>query len=301
MPTEGAARAKRSRIHWNRTLVIQVAALLLLPVVLGFVLGWYDLNPVFAERFTPVGNYAHDYLSGFPDNRLVVEVDYQTSVGPPPTSVLTLLGTRINQTCDKGSVVFEEFPFSSGASSWAESDLLGLEASVRHTWPSAGTMALDYLYLGGSDSSDSGAIGIAYRGSSIAVFEGTIASNSPSSGIGQVLATVFIHEFGHELGLVGIVGSAPNADPNHPYHSNDPNGVMYWAVDSTALLLGILGGPAPPTQFNAADMSDLGSVRSTPILLTEVVPWGVLGASILVAMVIVIRRRRSQSESSEGP
>lgn len=277
---------------------LEVAIVLLLPLVLGYGLGWYDLNPPQAEALSPVGTDAHELLNNFPDGHLVLEFDYQSSVGPPPASALAVLEDRVNETCGKQSITVEEFPFSSPATSFSEGTLLGLEDSVQHTWSSPGTVVLDYLYVNGGDADNPNALGLAYRGASIAVFEATIVAASPSEAT-AITTTVLIHEFGHELGLVGVVGSAPNEDPNHPYHSSDPNDVMYWAVDTTAILGGLLG-TAPPTQFDAADLSDLATVRST-VIPQDVLPWGVVAASLAGALLFVWWERRHRGESAESP
>ena len=73
-----------------------------------------------------------------------------------------------------------------------------------------------------------------------------------------------IYEFGHELGLAPLIGSAKNEDPAHPGHPTGSNDVMYWEVDSTALV-GLLGGGASPNQFDASELSNLNTVRTCPI------------------------------------
>ena len=276
------------RHRWTLALVIQVAVVLAVPIVFGEVLGWFELNPVQAEFLSSVGSEAHELLSSFPDSRLVVEVAYQNSGSLPPPTALNILEQRINSTCSKNSVSVQEHPFTSSQSSFTDSDLLSLEASVRQVWPSPGTMSLFYLYLAGSYAPSNGIIGLAYRGSSIAVFESTIQSNAAGSEVAAVTTTVMVHEFGHELGLVGIIGSAPNEDPNHPGHSNDSSDVMYWAVDSTALLLGgLLGGSAPPTQFDAADLNDLGAVKSAWIP-PELIPVVGTAAAVTAALALAV-------------
>jgi hypothetical protein len=291
MPAANSGPGMPRPRFWTRTLVLQVAVLLATPAVLGVIFGWFDLDPRQAEALSPVGSEAHNLLDGFPDRNLVVEVDYQASVGPPPAAALSALESRINETCTKSSVVMQEFPFESGASQFSESGLFDLEQSVRHSWSSPGTIVLDYLYLDGGDAENGQVIGAAYRGASIAIFEGTIQAMAPAGEAAAVTTTVLVHEFGHELGLVGIVGSATNEDPNHPYHSSDPKDVMYWAVDSTSLFGGLFGGSGPPTQFDSADMADLGTVKSTPIL-EEVIPWAVVGADLAAVGVLVWRQRR---------
>ncbi|MCI4345811.1 MAG: hypothetical protein L3K07_03555 [Thermoplasmata archaeon] len=287
--------------RWSgrRILAVQLAIVLLIPPVLGAVLGWLGLNPTTAESLSPVGSEAHALLNSFPDSKLLVEFAYQESGGPPPAASVSTLLDRINETCQKSNVVVTEHSFASGQSSFSRSDLWALETGNRQSWPEPGTMSLFYLFLAGTYSGDSTVLGLAYYGSSIAVFAGTITS-SAGSGATAVTTTVLVHEFGHELGLVGIVGSASNEDPAHPYHSSDPNDVMYWSVDSTALLAGLLGGSAPSNQFGAADLSDLSTVRSTPIF-QELYPWVVLAATLMIAAVLVLRSHRRGRKSAPNP
>jgi hypothetical protein len=305
-PDPASGPGRRSR-RWLWTLAIQAVLILLIPVILGALLGWFDLNPVEAEKLSSTGMDAHDLLENSPDSNLIVEIDYQASIGPPPRSALQTLGDRINTTTGKSSVTFEEFPFTSSQTNFSSSDLWTLETELRHTWPDWGTMSLFYLYLGGQFAEQGNVLGYAYLASSIAIFGSTIQNDSPAGEATAITTTVMVHEFGHELGLVGIVGSAPNEDPNHPHHSNDPDDVMYWAVDTSALT-GL--GANPPTQFDAADMSDLNTVRST-VIWSEIIPWIVLALSILVALLLVVigirrhrrsvsRERRSSSDRGAG-
>lgn len=266
----------------------ELAVLVALPAVLGAVAGFYEVNPVAAEMLAPVGGEAHLLLDGFPDDSLVVEIAYQSSAGPPPAASVATLFDRINTTCQKTSIRLDEHAFASSQTSFTAGDLTALESQVRSTWPFWGQMSLFYLYLGGSYASAPGTIGLAYRGSSIAVFAGEIATASGVFGAQAVTTTVLIHEFGHELGLVGVDGRAPNEDPAHPYHSDNASDVMYWAVDTTAIG-GITG--SPPTQFSAADLSDLNTVRGTAIPY-EILPWLVLLSSVVVAAVLLLARRR---------
>lgn len=291
-PSPGARRPHPWRVVAAALVVLLVAV----PLALGVLVGWYGINPPAGERLAPVGSEAHALLNSFPADSLIVEIDYVQGWAPPAGAVSLLLD-RINETCDKSSVTVQSYAFGGGGTSFSDADLLALESSNRHTWPTWSTMSLDYLVLNGGYSAASSTIGLAYRGSSIAVFAGTIMADAPSQ-YAAVMATVMIHEFGHEIGLVGIDGAAPNEDPAHAYHSNDPNDVMYWQVDSTALF-GLLGNP-PSNQFDAADLQDLSTVRST-ILVGEVLPWLVLGTLAGAGAGIAfyeLRRQRSRSRSA---
>jgi hypothetical protein len=267
-------------------------------LVLGDSIGFFQLNPVESEMLSGVGDDAHLLLESFPDNTLTVEIAYQQSVGPPPGAAVSTLLDRINETCSKASVSVDEHPFASSATTFGDSDLATLVQQLRHDWPAPGSMSLFYLYLDGSYSPDNSVIGLAFRASSIAIFEGTIDSDSSLFGDATaVTTTVMSHEFGHELGLVGVFGHVPNEDLSHPPHSNDPNDVMYWEVDTTQIAL---LGATPPTQFDAGDMSDLAMMKTT-VIPYEALPWAVLAicctsALLLVYLEIRHRRRKVPSE-----
>ncbi len=274
------------RARWSRARVLVVVVLLLLvPVGLGAGLGWYGLNGPMEERLNPVGAFAHELLNGVPDDRLVVEIAAPSGELPAAASI-SVLWSRMNETLQKGSIDFQLETYGQASGGALTTDgLFALEDQVRQTWPTVGTMSLFYLVVAGSYAGGSSVIGLAYAGSSIAMFASTIPGGIASNP--GVVSTVLVHEFGHEIGLVGVVGSASNEDPNHPGHSNDPNDVMYWQVETTAILGGLLGGQGPPTQFDAADLADLQTVRSTPIG-QEILPWVVVGVVLAAAIAVVV-------------
>jgi len=283
MTGSGPPRGSGRRRVWTRRFAVTVALILAVPVVLGVTVGFFELNPVAAELLTPVGYDAHLLLEPFPDDSLVVEIAYQASAGPPPASAVSTLLSRINETCEKASITVDEHEIGSTATSFTVNGLLSLEEQTRQHWPVPGVMSLFYLYLDAAYGPESDVIGLAYRGSSSAIFEGTIVGDSFLTDAAAVTTTVMIHEFGHELGLVGIIGNAPNEDHAHPPHSDDLNDVMYWEVDTTGI--SVLG-QTPPTNFDAADLSDLNTVKGTPIW-TELLPWAVLATCLIAAALIV--------------
>jgi hypothetical protein len=286
--------SRSPRGGWTRlraAFVVGFLVLLPLPLAAGF--GWFGLNPVQAERTAPVGSFAHHLLTSFPDDRLVVEIASAPGAAPPAASV-SLLWNRMNETLQKSSVRFVTETIATSGASFTTDGLFSVEQADRQYWPSPGQMALFYLCVHGSYAGESGVLGLAFRGSSIAVFSDTIAAVAGGDPA-AITSTVLIHEFGHEIGLVGLIGNAPNEDPAHPGHSSDPNDVMYWAVESTAGLGGLLGGAAPPTQFAAADLADLQTVRNTPIAL-ELIPPVVVAICWMagvVALVVFWRARRN--------
>ncbi|MCI4363209.1 MAG: hypothetical protein L3K13_02765 [Thermoplasmata archaeon] len=275
--------ARRARLQ----AVLVVAFLLVLPLPLSLTFGWFGLNPVQAERTSPVGSLAHELLSSFPDSQLVVEMASAPGTAPPPASV-SLLWNRMNETLQKNSIRFVSESINVPPGNFTTDGLFSVEQGARQFWPSVGQMALFYLFVHGTYAGGSGILGLAYRGSSIAVFSDLISTTAGGGDPAPIESTVLVHEFGHEMGLVGLVGSAPNEDPAHPGHSTDPNDVMYYAVETTAVLGGLFGGPAPPTQFDAADLADLQTVRNTAIAL-ELIPtivlvlcWAAAGIAVVV-------------------
>jgi hypothetical protein len=114
-----------------------------------------------------------------------------------------------------------------------------------------------------------------------------------------------IYEFGHELGLAPLIGAAENEDPTHPGHPTDPNDVMYWEVDSTALV-GLLGGGASPNQFDATELSNLNTVWACPIFqeitLAVMLSLFWMDSPHLAANYWRFRRRQRKGDfAKEGP
>lgn len=283
---------------WTKALVVEVAVLLAISPLLGAVLGFFQLNPVASEMLSGVGDDAQLLLNPFPDDRLTVEIAFQQSIGPPPATAVSTLLDRINETCSKAVVSVDEHGFASSATTFGDNDLANLDQQMRQHWPDPGSMSLFYLYLDGTYAAQSAVIGLAFRASSIAIFEGAILADTSLLGDATaVTTTVMIHEFGHELGLVGIFGFAPNEDHTHPPHSNDPNDVMYWAVDTTQIAL---LGSSPPTQFDSADLSDLSSVKQA-IIPYEILPWIVLGVTIAGAALIAYASPRRSRPAATVP
>lgn len=301
MPTSAQpARTASYRPTRDRAVTIAVVAgLLILPLGLGLALGWYGLDGPLEEMTGPVGSMAHELLDGFPDSKLVVEISAPPGELPASSSV-SVLWERMNETLSKESITFQLETYSPAPPGpYSLDDLASLEDRVRSSWPEIGTMSLFYLFVDGSYAGGSSVLGLAHAPSSIAVFPNVVSGGASAS----IVSTVLVHEFGHEIGLVGVVGPAPNEDLSHPGHSDDPNDVMYWQVETTAVLGGLLGGASPPTQFDAADLSDLATVRSTPIA-QELIPWivaGVVGVSAVAVVLVYRRARRRDARIPRNP
>lgn len=275
---------------WTLPLALLVTGLITTPLVLGAALGYYQLNPVALELHSEVGEFSHLLLQRFPDQTLVVDIAYQQPASPPPIQAVALLLSRINETCDKAKVTVLEHPFTSSLTRFDDASLVNLAATERSAWPSLTQMSILFLVLNGSYAPSVSTLGLAFRGSSAAIFEARIAALAPKPEyVTNMTASVMIHEFGHEIGLVGIVGPAPNEDPTHPEHSSNPNDVMYYGIDTIALA--VFGG-TPPTQFDPQDMKDLDTVRAT-VILSEVIPWVILAIDLASIYLAIFFRART--------
>lgn len=163
-----------------------------------------------------------------------------------------------------------------------------VELAFRDQYSSGDTAVLYMLWLDGRFENDA-ALGVAYHGSSVAMFKGTIRDNSKEDG--QVLPTpstltlprvrfveraVAVHEFGHVLGLVnnGIEMVRPHEMKQDPVkdtprnegeaHSTNEESVMFWAVETAEILNVFTSGEDIPWKFDADDFADVQRAREKP-------------------------------------
>lgn len=214
----------------------------------------------------PLGINTRLYLShDIP--KLIVEVDAEKGY-EPTSSALDRLRSRLASVADKpnGIQILPVETFTDDRSPWSEDDLLAVERKYRDNYSSRSAMVLYVLYVDGSYSEQSDALGLAYDSSTYAVFAEKIRESAatplvPAASIEQA---VVVHEMGHVLALVNLGYTSPrdHEDPDHRGHSSDPNSVMYWAMDNVGVA-NLLGGRAdPPDDFDADDRADLEDLKS---------------------------------------
>ncbi|MGQ0536020.1 MAG: hypothetical protein ACT4PT_08100, partial [Methanobacteriota archaeon] len=193
-----------------------------------------------------------------------------------------LLTTRARQVVDKpGGVTLEtdaSIPPKGASYRYSIAELRAIEAAHRSRHTEGDTAALYVLYLDGAferDGSDARVLGVAYQGSSIAIFKGNVRSASRDDCTGLlcppgtdpeerfVERAVLIHEFGHILGLVnhGIPMVQPHEDANSPGHSTNERSVMYYAVESTLVANLFDDGESIPNEFDAMDKADMNAAK----------------------------------------
>lgn len=221
-----------------------------------------DIPP--GVRYVGPGADATAFLRG-DRPRLVVEID-QVEGSELSGAAVDHLEAVLSSVLDKpGGIEVRSSTFASDRSDYTQDDLLALEESHRETEMSDGAASMYVLVLNGQFRDRRGVLGVAYSGSSFAVFV-----DEARRGIGNpapIERALLVHEAGHLLALVNIGYDSPRdrEDPDHPNHSMNEGSVMHWAVETTQVL-GLLG-EAPPDDFDAADRADLEDIKSGDITL----------------------------------
>lgn len=221
-------------------------------------------SPPYSHTLSP-GDSNEDLVTGDAFHRLVVEIVYMPGHAPSPIA-LDHLSDFLDRWLDKTEIVINtpRQIASSDQASYSAEDVRALEAEHRTAFsdPEAGTLATFNIVVDGEYTSEN-VLGIAYHNTSTAYFGGTIARIS--GGLTQprrrdVEATIWLHEYGHLMGLVDI------GTPMQAPHRDDPNGahctenacIMYHAFNNADLLGNLLGLDIPDLDpFCEADIRAL--------------------------------------------
>jgi hypothetical protein len=193
-----------------------------------------------ADKMT-VGQSAHQLLAADTYDKLVLEIQYSPGMQPQAQSISNLvdfLNTYLNKP--GGITVVQKQVASIGASTVSTQQITAFEDQQRTTYTDGKTMSV-YLYFADADYTENGVIGVAFRNTSLAIFEKTIQSKS--GGIGQanrvkVESGTLEHEMGHLLGLVntGTTMVNPHEDAAHKGHCSNSNCLMYYAIQTNGLM-----------------------------------------------------------------
>lgn len=214
------------------------------------------------------GDYAVDLLGDATYSTLQVELDWVVGHEPDPDALAHLEEVLV-ELCNKPAgieiLLDDEIP-DQGSPTWSYVAAENLEIAWRDRYrdPEAGVAVLYYLYVDGhsdADTDDARILGYAYHGSSLIMFQETMAAVSPGLlSMADVEPTVLVHEAGHVLGLVnnGVSMQADHEDPDHTHHDDNEDCVMYWAAETDAIA-GLLGGGVPDFDDECrADMQAAG-------------------------------------------
>lgn len=188
-----------------------------------------------------VGQSAHQLLAADSYDKLVLEIQYAPGMQPQAQTVSNLvdfLATWLNKPA--GITVTQKQVGSIGAATVSTEQVAAFEDGNRASYTDGKTIAV-YIYFADANYTENGVIGVAFRNTSIAVFEKTIQSKT--GGIGQasrvkVESGTLEHEMGHLLGLVntGTPMVQAHEDAAHKGHCSNSNCLMYYAIQTNGLM-----------------------------------------------------------------
>lgn len=212
-----------------------------------------------------VGVSSNDFLSAENYDNLIIEIQYAAGY-EPPAAAITNLKSFLQQYLNKpaGIKVISNEINAPGQETYSASDIRAIEDNNRTQFTDGKTIAAYFFFADGgysSDTDNSKVLGIAYRNTSMALFQKTIEDHS--GGLGQpsttlLTSSVMNHEFGHILGLVnnGTPLESQHQDVDHGHHCNVEDCLMYWTAETAAGITDLLGMSSPP-DLDAQCIADL--------------------------------------------
>lgn len=213
-------------------------------------------NPSTAEFNSQAapGDSARSFLADDQYTSLEIEIDYMPGHEPTQDG-LDSLRSFLEQRLNKNNITFRTPSeiSSGGQSSYTSSDVRTIEENNRDYYTEAGSSTLQaYFLMIDGEFEQSNVLGIAYWNTSVAFFGQTI--EEVSSGIGappeeKIEGTVFRHEFGHNMGLVGN-GSPTQSDhkTNDSAHCTTDGCLMEPAVETGDFFANTFDGDIPNLQ-----------------------------------------------------
>lgn len=212
------------------------------------------------------GDSARAFLDDRQFSVLRIEIDYMEGY-EPTADALDSLKTSLDTHLSKSSIQVGESSSipAAGQGPYSAQDIRDLEAEHRdhYTRAASDTLWAYFLVVDGKFDEEK-VLGIAYYNTSMAFFGETI--DEVSSGLGappeeKVEATVFRHEFGHNLGLVnnGVPMQQAHQDDGNGHHCTNEQCVMYYSIETTDYFSNLFDGTIPGfEQLCTADMEAQG-------------------------------------------
>lgn len=206
-----------------------------------------------------VGVSANDLLSSKKYKAINLDICYVIK-HPLPESVITDAVNFLGKYCSKPNGVYineRQIPMQGGK--LYVNDLITIEKIYRTKFEKAGKNGIDtlgiFILVTEGDYYLENILGVAYKNTSVALFDGIITANS--GGLTQpsretLLSTVLRHEMGHLLGLVntGSEMQTSHQDDAHGKHCNNEQCLMYYKAQTTDVLSMLIGNTIPDFDDN---------------------------------------------------
>lgn len=211
---------------------------------------------------------------------LVFELD--TVVGAEPSAaVAERVRTQTVTLVDKpeGVVVFHDQSLPADSNRvWTDEQLHALAEQTESPDSAAGQAGVHVLAVDGHSANDGDGritLGTSWGSHSIVLFEQTIRQacaagqlkvSTVSDFCEECEALVWLHEFGHLLGLVGAIPMIEDhQDPDHPVHDKNPDCLMHWLFHNASAVDKLRSrynaGELQPVGFDRQCRDDLRAVR----------------------------------------
>jgi hypothetical protein len=218
-----------------------------------------DVNPNGILNKKSVGESSFDLLSAANYKYMQVEIQYIEGFAPTQVA-LENMKIFLNQRLNKPAGI--EFIYSSikssNKSSYSITDIDAIEKSHRKIYTKKDTIGVYFFFADAGydkDTDNSKVLGVAYRNTSMALFQKTI--NNLSGGIYQperskLETVVLLHEFCHILGLVNVGSPMQklHQDDANGKHCDDSNCLMHYSVETGNVVSNLIGNSMPQLDLN---------------------------------------------------
>ena len=213
----------------------------------------------------PVGTSAADFLQNDDFDKLVVEIQYVEGFKPTESAVNKLKDFLVEHLNKPGGVVIKQSSIPTPAlAPYSVSDIISIEDQNRTEYNHDKTLTAYIFFADGEYSENSGnskVLGIAYRNTSMAIFESTVhdlSDNILEPDRDMLEATIINHEVGHVLGLVGngTVTQTDHQDVPHGHHCDVEDCLMNWVVQTGDVIQNLANAQDVP-QLDSQCKADL--------------------------------------------
>lgn len=226
---------------------------------------------------TPALTNAQIFALADPYSKLILEVDFVD--GFAPSDIDADMVGHLSGLVDKPDgiqIVRDQAIASLGQDHvWTFDEIKTLFASHLSLELAANETRIHVIFVDGGytgDTAESTILGLAW-GTNVVMFEQNILNSCAKPILngklcGYTEQAIWLHEIGHVIGLVnnGAPLTAEHQDPDHGHHCSNPDCIMYWAYEGTALVEALRGKldaneEATIFEFDSDCMADLAAIE----------------------------------------